>query len=308
MKKLLVLAGVLISLVCVYFFARAVAQHWTAIAVSSWGGAVWINICVAVVLYMATYGIIAYAWGCSLTALGHPLPYRRALDILAISQFAKYLPGNVGHHVGRVMLAKREGLPLDAVLSSILLDTAIVVAAAGLWSLWVLRLLLDVLHKQQAFTHIAWLVGLGMSLLILLVVVLAFAPRARSRQLEQLSQLVQARNTLPLGRALSAHMASVVLGGTVLFLLCEAFAPGATDTSWFTVSGVFAAAWLLGFLIPGAPAGLGVREMALLLGLGPIYGIDAATASAAALRLVTTAGDGLVFAAGLSLRGNDASQ
>lgn len=308
MKKLLTLAGLAVSLLCIYFFVTAVARHWSAIAVASWGITVWGSICLAVLLYMASYGIVAYAWGYSLKAVGYPLPYRSSLDILAISQFAKYLPGNVGHHVGRVVLAKREGLPIEAVLSSIVLDTCIVVAAAGLWSLWVLRLLADVLRRENAFPYLAWLVGIGFFVLALLITLIRFAPRARFKQLEQLRRLMQARNVPLVGRALAFHITSVILGGIILYLLCEAFTTNTVAAPWLTVSGVFAAAWLLGFLIPGAPAGLGVREMAVLLGLGPIYGVDTATAAAAALRLVTTSGDGLVLAAGLSLRRNRTSR
>ena len=53
----------------------------------------------------------------------------------------------------------------------------------------------------------------------------------------------------------------------------------------------YAAAWLAGTLMPGAPAGMGVREMVLTLELEPALGSTQAAALALALRLVTTAGD-----------------
>ncbi len=53
----------------------------------------------------------------------------------------------------------------------------------------------------------------------------------------------------------------------------------------------YAAAWLAGTLMPGAPAGMGVREMVLTLELEPALGPTQAAALALALRLVTTAGD-----------------
>jgi uncharacterized membrane protein YbhN (UPF0104 family) len=64
-------------------------------------------------------------------------------------------------------------------------------------------------------------------------------------------------------------------------------------------TGVFTVAWTAGFLTPGAPAGLGVREAILVLGFTPLYGEAAAIGMAGALRIVSVIGDGLSFGIGL---------
>jgi uncharacterized membrane protein YbhN (UPF0104 family) len=55
--------------------------------------------------------------------------------------------------------------------------------------------------------------------------------------------------------------------------------------------GAFASSWLLGFLAPGAPAGLGVREAALALWLEPALGAPSAVLLIVLLRVATTLGD-----------------
>jgi uncharacterized membrane protein YbhN (UPF0104 family) len=90
-----------------------------------------------------------------------------------------------------------------------------------------------------------------------------------------------------------------------------------------TVTGVFALAWVVGFLTPGAPAGIGVREVVLTLGLtidwrgqgladrmlpdrriGHVGKFsDYQTDLAAVLRLVSTCGDGLTYLIGRWLCG-----
>jgi len=306
MKRFLAFAGFVVSFACAFYFVRAIAHHWEAISNISWDSLVWMSMGVALIIYTGTYSLTSYAWNCSLNVLGYPIPYRIALRILVLSQFAKYLPGNVGHHVGRVMLAKRAGLPTDAVLGSMILDTLVILVAASFCSLWAVQLLIQIIRSQGTVsTHTIALIASGGFLTVFIATLLPVTRHAFSRQLRHVRHLAQMKNLPLFAKALAAHTGSVLAGGTALYLLCIAFAHSVLSASWLDVTGIYAAAWLLGFLIPGAPAGLGIREVALLLGLGPIFGTDVATAAAAALRMVTTLGDGLVFVSGFALRGTN---
>jgi hypothetical protein len=60
--------------------------------------------------------------------------------------------------------------------------------------------------------------------------------------------------------------------------------------------------WLAGFLVPGVPAGLGVREAALTAMLGPSLGVGLVISAAALWRLSHMIADLLMFGLGLSLR------
>jgi uncharacterized membrane protein YbhN (UPF0104 family) len=303
MKRLLALLGLAVSLVCIFFFARAIAHHWHAITTSRWSAATWASISIALALYLGTYSITSYAWNCSLCALGHPFKYRTALQILVLSQIAKYLPGNVGHHVGRVVLTKRAGLPADVVLGSMILDTLVVLMAAGLCSLSAFELVAHMVAEHGArlrhILEILVLVGLCCTMVALLT---PLTRRAIQRMLRHAGHLIHVKNLPLFVKALLSHATSLLVGGTALYILCTALAEGPYHSYWFGVTGIFAAAWLLGFLIPGAPAGLGVREVALSVGLSPIFGAETAVAAAGVLRLVTTLGDGIAFGLGVALK------
>ena len=54
-------------------------------------------------------------------------------------------------------------------------------------------------------------------------------------------------------------------------------------------------AWLAGFIIPGAPGGIGVREAVLIFFVTPIIGEPQSIAVAIALRFVTLLGDVCFF-------------
>lgn len=303
MKRILTVAGLFVSLACAFFFFRSVAHHWSALNQVNWNHRVWSSLTLALAIYISTYALVSFAWGRSLKALGHPLRYHTTLRIMLLSQFAKYLPGNVGHHVGRILLAKREGLPTETVLGGMLLDTLIVLAAACACSLPTLHLLIQVASQQSA-THAhatASLIAVGFAFVVGVFLLFPSIRRALVHQLRHITHLIR-REKLPLlGMAWVTHCASFLAGGTALHMLCIAFTPGIHAQHWIEVTGIYASAWLLGFLMPGAPAGLGVREVVLLLGLSPLIGTEPATAAAATLRLVTTLGDGLAFTLGLAL-------
>ena len=57
------------------------------------------------------------------------------------------------------------------------------------------------------------------------------------------------------------------------------------------MTAAYSIAWVLGFLVPGAPGGIGVREMVLTVLLSPSVGRDAVVAVSILHRLVTVAGD-----------------
>jgi uncharacterized membrane protein YbhN (UPF0104 family) len=66
---------------------------------------------------------------------------------------------------------------------------------------------------------------------------------------------------------------------------------GIVDLPLAATIGAFALAWGIGFVVPGAPAGMGVREATLLALFGPMIGSGPAVAVTIFHRLVTAAVD-----------------
>ena len=179
---------------------------------------------------------------------------------------------------------------------SMLLDTLLVLLAGAACSLPAIGLLSPRLagRLDGALPWLPWaLLALGAGVALLLA-----SRRLRHGWLARMPRVAAFRAS-PRGLATIGlwHCLSFAAGASALYALCLALAPAEVAGGWSQVLGVYAAAWLLGFLMPGSPAGLGVRELVLLLGLTPLFGAQAATAAAALLRLVTTLGDGLAFLA-----------
>ena len=54
---------------------------------------------------------------------------------------------------------------------------------------------------------------------------------------------------------------------------------------------IFSIAWMAGFIVPGAPGGIGVREAVIIFFITPIIGEAQSIAVAIALRFITLLGD-----------------
>jgi uncharacterized membrane protein YbhN (UPF0104 family) len=62
-----------------------------------------------------------------------------------------------------------------------------------------------------------------------------------------------------------------------------------------SVLGLFILSWLIGFIMPGAPAGIGIRETMLVVVLGGLISPDMLVFSAVVLRLISIIGDVVSF-------------
>ena len=96
------------------------------------------------------------------------------------------------------------------------------------------------------------------------------------------------------------YIISYLVLGLVLFLISSGVF-GKDGNDILLLSGIFATAWVAGFVTPGAPAGIGIREVILVAALTPLYGNGTAIGIAAVLRLVTVLGDGMTFLVGIFL-------
>jgi uncharacterized membrane protein YbhN (UPF0104 family) len=97
------------------------------------------------------------------------------------------------------------------------------------------------------------------------------------------------------------HLISFAAMGCTLAILLWGLAGSWPPGVWRVPAGV-AVAWLAGYVIPGAPAGLGVREAVLTAFLSPHIEAGIVVSAALLWRVVSLAADALLAAIGFSLR------
>jgi uncharacterized membrane protein YbhN (UPF0104 family) len=260
---------------------------WSSRAVAALAGALGLH------LLMVLTG--ATAWSLLLRSIGTRAPFLTVLAIWGRAQAGKYLPGNVGQYLGRAALAWQHGIPLHQSALTVVFETTglIVTAAACVF-------LAGAAASSALLGKIALLAAAAVAAPFLLVHVLErwFPGTLRRR-------LGVARLPRPSVAALAGCLAMYAVGFAGWALSFELLARGlfgaGSEISWPRVVPAFALSWVAGFVAPGAPAGLGVREAFLVGGTAPFYGPGTALSAALALRLVTVLGDGLAFLLGWGL-------
>lgn len=238
----------------------------------------------------------AFAWGGLLRALGEPHPTRSLVEILAISQFAKYIPGNIGAHLGRAGMAAARGIGARAVVASLLMETVLAAAAALMVGAVGIALSdggAEVLTRGtlgSTLTIVLWI------LLAVLIAALSFrfAPPAFRERLG-------VHDAWPeMLRAFATYIGNYVMIGIGMWLMAILLLPDRPHDLGLLAAG-FAISWVAGFFAPGAPAGLGIREALMLLVLRTAYPAADALLLVVGMRLVTIIADVVVFLAGNAL-------
>lgn len=137
------------------------------------------------------------------------------------------------------------------------------------------------------------LLPLGVAL-VTLALTAAVRPGVAGRAIQALARRLGLHLSVILqGRQLAAVVAVNALGwlgtGTAVYVLVEAVTGSAPGFVW--LAGSYTAGYLVGFVTPLAPGGLGAREGTLVVLLGPRYGTSAALGIALTIRLVNIAGE-----------------
>lgn len=241
----------------------------------------------ASLVYGASQFLLSTAW-CRLLRLGgQTMDPRTCHRIYGTTQIGKYLPGNLFHYAGRHVQAHRFGVGHVALLTASGLEVIGFLAAAGGLAL------AGILAWHQGASPLPPLAAAGLTAGGCLAAgLIAWAVHRRFSCNPVARGVWQQRRALRLcAEALVLDLAFVAVAGCLVLAVVHSLP---LALSWPQAGGVvsaFAIAWILGFLTPGAPGGLGVREAAMVLLLEPITGGPDALAVAGLTRVITTAGD-----------------
>jgi uncharacterized membrane protein YbhN (UPF0104 family) len=286
MKPIVRIVGIIISLAAFAFVGRAIYRSFDGLQQQLASPLFLIAVAGSVVAYAIVLQLCGLAWHRLLTAIDDPsLGIRHALAIYGRTQIYKYLPSNVLHMVGRYRLARSAGASNKALAFAQIGELlTIVLAAASISALLARTVLIHALdeHGIDDPTLINVLVVGG-------IAVLAVGAAAIVRQ--RMAGTGQ-KAFVAVAVAFVFYALFFIGSGLLLAGLCKSLSSASGVPE---LIGIGAAAWLVGFVVPGAPGGLGVRETILIAGLSTA-GLPAVEATAVALgyRFVTTVGDALL--------------
>lgn len=255
----------------------------------------------ALIISLASFTSTA-GWNLLLEGLAGHVGLKRSAAVYCTTQIAKYLPGNFGHYLGRVALAKtRLQIPAKATILSLLQETGLTCLGALLVGLFCYFFFPNraLYGLSRAGLYAAFVVIAGSYLSLSAVAeALRKSDRWRSPLLRKLMGAIPKLETSL--RVLPFYIAGYVCIGIAVSVIGSDLLKTQLQDFVF-ITGAYSLAWIIGFLIPGAPGGLGVRESALVLLLAGTYPKDMVLMLALLARLASVGADLLTFFAGLVL-------
>lgn len=245
------------------FLLRYLITNWQALVAYDWefDG---LKACVAILCLILAFGSLPLASKQMLAVMGYNMEYRTAYWSVFVAQLAKYIPGGVWHYPGRVLALGRVGVSTVASSLSIMLEITLLLIAG---------LVVFVPYVVLSSTETAqwlWLSGL----LILLVALVLLFPGFASTLLQRLvrwlgaSQLSINFDRSRIATILLADVWFWLMAGIGFGLLLSSISTVSAGL-WLLLPGVLSISWVLGLLAFVTPAGLGVREGAMVLLLAP---------------------------------------
>jgi uncharacterized membrane protein YbhN (UPF0104 family) len=263
----------------------ALVREWSEVsaALSRLSVAAWLA---SVPLVLAGLGASMLSWRAVLADLGSPLPVPTAARVYFVGQLGKYVPGSVWPVLAQMEMASDHGVPRRRSAAAFGVSVLLALCTGLLAGCATLPL-----FPADDIGPARWLGLLAPVFLALL------HPAVLNRLLRLLSRLgggAVATGSLTGRGCLRAGgwvcLAWVCFGAQVAAV---ALSLGA-DEPWRAVVlgiGGYTLAWSLGFLVVVAPAGAGVREVALVAALSPLLDRGEAIVAALVSRLLLTAGD-----------------
>jgi uncharacterized membrane protein YbhN (UPF0104 family) len=281
-RKWISTLGLLLVILSFYYIGtqlwgyRDTLASWTPTAASI------VAVGFAIITYASANYLLAAAWIWLLRVCGETsIDWNSLCRIYGKSQIAKYIPGNIAHIAGRHTMGRLVGVSHSRLAIAALYEIIGLVSAALIITLIGGRGVLD------QFTSISWS--------IYLLPIILFAYLSTPWLLQRFRP-----NTVPVSALLMLppliyYALFFLVSGIALVVIgiyTDSFTIGSNT---LIILSAFAIAWSVGFLTPGAPSGVGIREAILILLLSPFTSEANALILALLFRLVTIGGDTVFY-------------
>jgi len=244
--------------------------------------------------YCLIYPLAGWAWQRLLRRQGVNERAWVLTRIIALTQLAKYVPGNIAQHASRAALSLKQGIAWTPYLATAWQEALLSVSASLL-----------VGGGMAALSPLGWAglppqLGLfacvvaGATLLACLNWPARRMETSQSPLIKWLRKLGRPPGTATALMAITTYAVNYLAVGAGIWVLAAAL--GLAETVTFPLAtAAFAFSWALGFLAPGAPAGLGAREGMMLLVLQGHGRSEDLLLLVLLTRVATLAGDLLSF-------------
>ena len=271
MKKALKIIGNIVMIAALAFVVKKLLDMDISFSQLNEGRVV----CALVLCFVIQTVIIicsCYPWLVFTRSLsGRKIPFSAAMPVYTQSNLYKYLPGNVFQYVGRNQLAADMEISHVDVACATVLDVLFCVFWTAVISVIMLGgRIAELLSKYGRNLLIVGAVGIVIVIALILAVRMKFRDKFKA-YISRYSKAFAKENRPMLLRGVFYYLLQNAVSAA-MYMGCLALIVPQADTGELTaLTGAFLFAWIIGFVTPGAPGGIGIREGVMLFVCGDSF-------------------------------------
>lgn len=215
------------------------------------------------------------------------ISHKDSIFIYCKSNLYKYLPGNIFHYIGRNQIALdneiSHGGPVAATITEMLLLTIAALITAIIFA------------GQHA---IRWsrdnhevVIFIVLTVLVLVAGIIIYSVISKRKMaVGNMKPANSIRFTAAI-KFLVMYMIYFILNGEMFIILIHSLGGELSNSLILPVIGMYTLSWMIGFIIPGAPAGLGIREAIMSALLFGVVEAEVVISAVVVYRIITILGD-----------------
>ena len=265
-RPLVIAAQLAFVALVVWLAARDLRPYWADVQLRlTTARPDWLLLLAASAAVLTTHAILVETWRRVLREWSSPLTFVDAARVWSVSNLARFLPGPVWQIGAMGVLARREGASAVAAAGS-----SIVIAIVNVLVGFAVVFATGVRMLDVGSTDGATAGALAAAVALVAVVSLPIVVPRASRLATRLTGRTMSVSAVPpriIWITAVGTCAQWLLYGVAFKLFCIALLGDAATGALVPYVAVYTGAYLLGYINPLAPAGLGTREWALSEGL-----------------------------------------
>ena len=215
------------------------------------------------------------------------ITFKSSFRIYARTQIAKYIPGNIFQFASRHVLGYRMGLDQGVLLAAAFSEVIGLIFAAGLVSLFGFSIWGDY-YDAVFFERITIILTVSSAVLAIGYTFLPVIKQKLALNWKTFEIKILFFTFIP-------YLLFFLCSGGLVTILVHLLISPVESGHIGPIMTIFAFSWIAGFITPGAPGGIGVREAIIIASLSPFVSEPESILVSVLFRTVTILGD-LIFA------------
>ncbi len=262
-KIFLLIIQIAVTVFFLYFVVKALRNNWQEFP-SHLASINYLYLIFSFFLFVVSFFILSEAWYIIIKKLGANLENGSHRTIYFYPKIATYAPGGIWNALGRIYLAKKEGLPRTKTIISLGMEFSFIISS-GIFCYFIIIILTR--------NIILFFTAPGLTLLFLIAIglypsnlnrILRFICKVKGKSFDEKFKISD------ILKLFSIYCLYWIISGIAFYFLMSSIINVSTNMILIII-GINIFSWIIAFLTPFVAGGLGVMEVTMIYLLGGFF-------------------------------------